>query len=126
MARIELYHNLSNGAKLHCRRLACLNWKDLQRISEPRRLDLHVIPQHQLHGIRMQIHLLVHPIGHRVAAQVVLEPVCSYVSGTISGTSPCRYLSISRGFELRDKRNAEGSGPVGLPSAKQPPAPLPA
>jgi hypothetical protein len=36
-------------------------------------LDLHVIPQHQLLRIRMQVHLLVHPLRHRVAAQVVLE-----------------------------------------------------
>ena len=35
--------------------------------------DLHVIPQHELLGIRMQVHLLVHPVGHRVAVQVMLQ-----------------------------------------------------
>jgi len=49
-----------------------------------------MIPQHQLLGVRMQIHLLVHPVGNRMPAQVMLEPVRSYVSGTISGTSPWR------------------------------------
>jgi hypothetical protein len=62
----------------------------LARLSQPRGLDLHVIPQHRLLGIRMQIHLLVHPLGHRVADQVMLEPVRSYVSGTMSGSSPWR------------------------------------
>ena len=61
MARIELYHNLSNGTKLHCRRLACMNWKDLQCISEPRALDLHMIPQHQFLGVGMEVHLLAYP-----------------------------------------------------------------
>jgi hypothetical protein len=51
---------------------------------------LHVIPQHEFFGVRMEVRLLVHPVGHRIAAQVMLEPVRSYVSGTISGTSPCR------------------------------------
>ena len=36
---------------------------------------LHVVPQHQLLRLRMQIHLLVHPVGYRIAVQVVLEPV---------------------------------------------------
>jgi hypothetical protein len=49
-----------------------------------------MIPQHELLGAGMQIHLLVHPLGNRVAVQVVFEPVLSYVRGTISGTSPCR------------------------------------
>ena len=62
----------------------------LARFSQPRGLDLHVIPQHEFLGIRMQVDLLVHPIGHRIAVQVILEPVRSYVSGTISGTIPCR------------------------------------
>jgi hypothetical protein len=31
--------------------------------------ELHMIPQHQLLGIRMQVHLLVHPVGHRIAVQ---------------------------------------------------------
>jgi hypothetical protein len=61
-------------------------------------LDQHVIPQHQLFGIRMEVHLLVHPrcarhrrpLGHRIAVQVMLQPVRSYVSGTISGSSLCR------------------------------------
>ena len=35
--------------------------------------DLHVIPQHQLLRIRIQIYLLVHPLRHRVAVQVMLE-----------------------------------------------------
>jgi hypothetical protein len=54
--------------------------KSGHRISEsvttfraPQRLDLHVIPQHELLGIRMQVDLLVHPLGHRIAVQVVLE-----------------------------------------------------
>ena len=33
---------------------------------------LHVIPQHQLLGIRMEVDLLVHPLRHQVAAQVML------------------------------------------------------
>ena len=37
------------------------------------RQSLHVIPQHQLLGIGMQIHLLVHPLGNRIAVQVMLE-----------------------------------------------------
>jgi hypothetical protein len=56
----------------------------------PQSLDLHVVPQHQLLGIRVQVHLLVHPLGHWIAVQVMLEPVRSYVSGTISGTIPWR------------------------------------
>ena len=36
-------------------------------------LRLYVIPQHQLSGIRMQVHLLVHPIWHRIAVQVMLH-----------------------------------------------------
>ena len=62
----------------------------LARFSQPRGLDLDVISQHQLLGIRMQVDLLVHPLRHRIAVEVVLEPVRSYVSGTISGTIPCR------------------------------------
>jgi hypothetical protein len=50
------------------------------------RQSLHVIAQHQLLGIGMEVHLLVHPVGHRVAVQVMLELVRSYVSGT----KPCR------------------------------------
>ena len=73
MVRNELYHNRSNGAKPHFWRLACQLERDLQCISEQRDLDLHVSPQHQLLGVRMQVHLLVYPVGHRVAAQVVLE-----------------------------------------------------
>ena len=34
---------------------------------------LHVIPQHQLLRVRMQVHLLVHPIRHREAVQVMLQ-----------------------------------------------------
>ena len=60
------------------------------RFSQPQDLDLHVIPQHQLLGIRMQVHLLVHPVGNRMPVEMMLEPVRSYVSGTISGTVPCR------------------------------------
>jgi hypothetical protein len=52
--------------------------------------SLHVIAQHQLLGIRMQVNLVVHPLGHRVPVKLVLEPVRSYVMGTISGSSPCR------------------------------------
>ena len=32
-----------------------------------------MIPQHQLLGVGMQVHLLVHPVGNRVAVQVMLE-----------------------------------------------------
>ena len=45
----------------------------LARFSQPRGLDLHVVPQHQLLGVGMQIHLLVHPVGYRLAVQVMLE-----------------------------------------------------
>jgi hypothetical protein len=70
----------------------------LARLSQPRGLDLHLIPQHRLLGVWMKVNLLVYPrcarhrqpVRHRIAIQVVLEPVRSYVSGTISGTSPCR------------------------------------
>jgi len=41
----------------------------LARLSQPRGLDLHVIPQHRLLGVRMQIHLLVYPLGYRIAVQ---------------------------------------------------------
>jgi len=51
---------------------------------------LHVIALHEFLGIRMEVHLLVHPVGHWAAVQVVLEPVRSYAGHTISGTSPCR------------------------------------
>ena len=63
-----------------------------------------MIAQHQLLGVRVQIHLLVyptlrwaspqstgtgrHPLGHRIALQVMLQPVRGYVSGTMSGTNP--------------------------------------
>ena len=56
----------------------------------PQKLDLHVVAQHELRGVRMQAHLLTHPLRHRIAAQMMLEPVRSYVSGTISGNSPCQ------------------------------------
>jgi hypothetical protein len=64
--------------------------------SHPQRLHLHVVVQHQLLGIGMQVDLLVHPrcaryrhpLRHRVPVQGVLGPVRSDVSGTISGTSP--------------------------------------
>ena len=68
--------------------LACLN--DHVDISKHRTTSLNMIPKHKLLGVRMQIHLLVHPLGHRMAVEVMLEPVRSYVSGTISGTIPCR------------------------------------
>ncbi len=32
-----------------------------------------MIPQHQLFGVRMEVHLHVHPLRHRIAVQVVLE-----------------------------------------------------
>jgi hypothetical protein len=38
----------------------------LARLSQPRGLDLHVIPQHRLLGIWMKVHLLVHPLWHRM------------------------------------------------------------
>ena len=42
--------------------------RNLQRISELQALDLHMTVQHELLGVRMQVHLLVHPLGNRVAA----------------------------------------------------------
>jgi hypothetical protein len=36
-------------------------FESLIRFSRPQSLALHVIPQHQLLGVRMQIHLLVYP-----------------------------------------------------------------
>ena len=53
-----------------------------------------MVLQHQLLGIQMKVHLLVHPVGHWIAVQMMLEPVRSYVSGTISGTIPCRVSSM--------------------------------
>jgi hypothetical protein len=41
--------------------------------SRPQSLDLHVVPQHQILGIRMQLHLLVHPLRHRIAVQMMLD-----------------------------------------------------
>ena len=35
--------------------------------------SLNMIPQHQLLGVWMQVHLLVYPVRHRIAVQVVLE-----------------------------------------------------
>jgi len=66
----------------------------LARFSQPRGLDLHMIPQHELLGVRMQIHLLVHPFGHWIPVQVVLEPVRNCVSGTMSGSRPWRWSSM--------------------------------
>lgn len=43
------------------------------RISHWQSLASHVIAQHQLLGIRMEVHLLMHLVGHRIAAQVMLE-----------------------------------------------------
>ena len=42
---------------------------------QPQTLDLRVIPQHELLGVRIQAHLLVHPLRHRIA-DVVL-PSCN-------------------------------------------------
>jgi hypothetical protein len=57
--------------------------KLLARFSQPRGLDLHVIPQDQLLAIGMKVHLLLYPVGWWIAVQVMLEPECSYVNGTI-------------------------------------------
>ena len=46
----------------------------LTRFSQPRGLDLDVIPQHQLLGIRMEVHLLVHPVGDLLVAVAI--PFC--------------------------------------------------
>jgi hypothetical protein len=35
-------------------------------------LKLHVIAQHELLGVGMQVDLLVHPLGHRIAVKVML------------------------------------------------------
>ena len=34
-------------------------------------LELHVVPQHQLLGVRVQIHLLVHPVRYRIAVVAI-------------------------------------------------------
>ena len=54
--------------------------KSGHRISEsvttfraPQRLDLHVVAQHELVGVRMQIHLLVQPLGHRVLHSAMIS-----------------------------------------------------
>ena len=39
----------------------------------PQRLDLHVVAQHELVGVRMQIHLLVQPLGHRVLHSAMIS-----------------------------------------------------
>jgi hypothetical protein len=36
-------------------------------------IGLHVIAQHELLRVRMQVHQLVYPVGHRVAVQVMLQ-----------------------------------------------------
>ena len=45
--------------------------------------------QHQLFGIRMQVHLLVHPVGHRVAAKTALprHPPCLVMKADPSQTA---------------------------------------
>jgi hypothetical protein len=48
-------------------------YESLFRFRRPQSLALHAIPQHQLLGIGVQIHLLVHPIGNRMPVQVVLK-----------------------------------------------------
>ena len=40
-----------------------------QRPTEAMHSGLHMIAQHQLLGIRVRVHLLVHPLGHRIAVQ---------------------------------------------------------
>jgi hypothetical protein len=52
--------------------------KSGHRISEsvttlraPQRLGLHVVAQHELVGVRMQVHLLVHPLRHRMVVVVI-------------------------------------------------------
>jgi hypothetical protein len=47
--------------------------KTLIHSGRPPRSDLHVVPQHEFLGIRMEIDLLVHPLRHRVAVQVMLQ-----------------------------------------------------
>ena len=67
--------------------ILCAIWQQSEFVPKE---YLHVIPQHQLLGIRVQVHLLVHPVGNRMPVEVMLEPVRSYVRGTIGGSSPCR------------------------------------
>ena len=43
--------------------------ESLIRFRRPQSLDLHMITQHQLFRVRMEIDLLVHPVGNRVAVQ---------------------------------------------------------
>jgi hypothetical protein len=42
-------------------------------------LELQVVAQHQLLGVRMQVDLLVYRIGNWVPIQVVLEQMQAYI-----------------------------------------------
>jgi hypothetical protein len=44
-------------------------------IGHQQSLGLHVIPQHQLPGIRIKANLLVHPLGHQQVS-IVAIPSC--------------------------------------------------
>ncbi len=48
-------------------------YESLIRFRRPQSLSLHVVAQHQLLGVEMQIHLLVHPLGHRILVRVMLQ-----------------------------------------------------
>ena len=47
---------------------------------------LHMIAQHELLGVWVQVDLLVHPVGNQVAIGVMLESVQNYFRGTIGIT----------------------------------------
>jgi len=49
-----------------------------------------MIPQHQLHEIRMQVHLAVHPLRHRIAVQgrvALARDLAEAVSPEMAGAS---------------------------------------
>jgi hypothetical protein len=75
-----LYHSLTPGQNVllgtcmpQLERSDQRGYEGLIRFSRPQSLDLHVIAQHQLLGVAMEVHLLVHPVENRVPIQVVLE-----------------------------------------------------
>jgi hypothetical protein len=64
--------------------------ESLFRFSLSQSLAPHVIPQHELLRVRMEVDRLAHPLANRIPVQVMLEPMRSYVRGTIGGTNPGR------------------------------------
>jgi hypothetical protein len=70
--------------------------KTLIHSGRPQRSELHVVPQHEFLGIRMEIDLLMHPLRHRIA--VVANPSCTRVrnafacrtQNTVATNAACR------------------------------------